>query len=215
MKKSNPRFLIAKICIILSMFLLGRWMYDKLPLQVPMHRNAQWSIDGYGSRLTTVLLLPCISVFFLILFFFIPKIDPKRARYQEFWSAREWIQILLLLYFAYFYTIIFYIILHPEVSILPLMSWGIGVLFFVLWIAMKHVKSNYFVGIKTPWTLANEEVWDKTHSVWAWTFAGAGVVCVIDAFVWIAVFPVFFSAIMVGALLPVVYSYIIYKKIVK
>jgi uncharacterized membrane protein len=215
MNSKTRRFFIGKICIILAMLLLWRWMYDKLPLQVPMHRNAQWIVDGYGSRLATVFVLPCICVFFLLLFFLIPKIDPKRASYKEFSSAREWIQIMLFLYFAYFYAMIFYIIMHPEVSILPLISWGIGVLFFVLWIAMKRVKSNYFVGIKTPRTLANETVWNKTHVVWAWTFASAWVLCVIDAFVWIAVFPVFFSAIILGAIIPVIYSYFIYQKIVK
>lgn len=215
MKKTGRRFLIAKIAIIIAMLVLWRWMYDKLPLHVPMHRNAQWIVDGYGSRLTTVLLLPCISIFFLVLFFFIPSMDPKKMRYEEFSSAWEWIQIVLLSYFAYFYAIIFYVILHPEVSLLPLIWWGIGVLFFVLWIAIKQVKSNYFVGIRTPWTLANETVWNKTHVLWSWTFTSAGALCVIDAFLWVAVFTVFFSAIMIWALIPVVYSYFIYKKIVK
>lgn len=214
MSKKN-RFLLWKIIIVLAMLVLWRWMYDKLPAQVPMHRNARWEVNGYGSRLWSVLILPCISILFLVLFFFIPKLDPKRARYKEFATAWEWIQMILLLFFAYFYAIIFTIILHPGISIIPFISWWIGVLFLVLWIAMKHVKSNYFVGIRTPWTLANEEVWDKTHALWAWTFGGAGFLCIIAAFLWNAIFPVFLLVIVLWAIIPVVYSYFIYKKIVK
>ena len=214
MSKKN-RFLLWKIIIVLAMFLLWRWMYDKLPAQVPMHRNAQWVVDGYGSKLLNILMLPCISIFLLILFFFIPKLDPKKDRYKEFATAWEWMQMILLLFFAYFYAIIFYIILHPGISINPFMSWWIGVLFLVLWLAMKHVKSNYFVGIRTPRTLANEAVWDKTHALWAWTFGGAWFLCIIAAFLWNATFFVFLSAIILWALIPVVYSYFIYKKIVK
>ncbi len=214
LSKKN-RFLLGKIIIVLAMLLLWWWMYDRLPAQVPMHRNARWEVNGYGSKLESVLLLPCISIFLLLLFFFIPKLDPKKDRYKEFATAWEWMQMILLLFFAYFYAIIFYIIFHPGISIIPFMSWWMGVLFFVLWMAMKHVKSNYFVGIRTPRTLANEEVWDKTHALWAWTFGGAGLVCIITAFLWNAMFPIFFSVIILWAIIPVVYSYVIYKKIVK
>lgn len=208
-------FLLWKIIIVIAMLVLWRWMYDKLPVQVPMHRNARWIVDGYGSKLLSILMLPCISTFLLILFFFIPKLDPKKDRYKEFSTAWEWMQIILLLFFAYLYAIIFYIIMHPWISILPFMSWWMGVLFLVLWITIRHVKSNYFVGIRTLRTLANEEVWDKTHALWAWTFGGAGVLCIIAAFLWSTLFPVFLSAIILWALIPVIYSYFIYKNIVK
>ena len=215
MNNKTRRFLVGKIIIVLAMLVLWRWMYDKLPAQVPMHRNARWIVDGYGSKLLSILLLPCISIFLMLLFFFIPKLDPKKERYKEFATAWEWMQMILLLFFAYFYAIIFYIILHPGISINPFMSWWIGVLFLVLWLAMRHVKSNYFVGIRTPWTLANEKVWDKTHALWAWTFGGAWFLCIIATFLWGALFPVFLSAIILWALIPVVYSYFIYKTIVK
>ena len=215
MLSKKNRFLLWKIIIVIAMLLLWRWMYDKLPAQVPMHRNARWIVDGYGSKLLSILMLPSISLFLLIIFFFIPKLDPKKDRYKEFATAWEWMQMILLLFFAYFYVIIFYIIFHPWLSIIPFMSWWIGVLFFVLWLAMRHVKSNYFVGIRTPRTLANEEVWDKTHALWAWTFGGAGFLSIIAAFLWNAVFPIFFSVIILWAIIPVVYSYFIYRKIVK
>ncbi len=215
MNSKQRHFLIGKLLIVFAMLLLWWRMFNKLPLQVPMHRNAQGIVDGYGSRLAAVLTLPCLCIFLLVLFFFIPKIDPKKARYSEFSTPWEWMQMILLLFFAYFYTIIFFIIIHPGVSIIPFMSWGIGVLFLVLWITMRHIKSNYFVGIRTPRTLANEEVWNKTHALGARTFGGAGFLCIIAAFLWTAIFPIFFSAIILWAIIPVVYSYFIYKNIVK
>ena len=78
---------------------------------------------------------------------------------------------------------------------------------------MRHVKSNYFIGIRTPWTLESEVVWDKTHKLGSRIFALAGIVFFVNAF-WSALFlPVFIITIVLCILIPVVYSYVEYKKL--
>jgi len=215
MKSKKNRFILWRIIIVLAMLVVWRLMYAKLPAVIPTHWNIRWEVDGYGSKIWTVLIIPWLCILLLVLFYFLPKIDPKKERYKEFATAREWIQSIIVVFFAYIYAVIFYITLHPWVSINSFMFWGFGALFIVLWLAMKHVKSNYFVGIKTPWTLANETVWNKTHALWTRTFSIAWALCILDAFVWVAMFRVLMSSIILGALIPVIYSYFIYQKIVK
>lgn len=99
------------------MLLLGRWMYDKLPLHVPMHRNFAGEVDGYGSKLSSVLMLPSLCIFLVVLFSSLPAFDPKKEAYKESLSVREIIQIGILLFFAYIYAITFYVVFHPEFPI--------------------------------------------------------------------------------------------------
>ena len=209
--KKNHIFWILKILLIVSMLIAGRCVYDKLPAQIPSHWNAQGIVDGYGSKWTTLIWLPALGVFLMVLFYFLPKLDPRKKNYSSFSTAREVLQLMILGFFAYIYFVIIYIVLHPEISIMPLMLRGIGVLFFVLGIAMRYLKSNYFVWIKTPWTLESEVVRDKTHKLGSWLFMWAGIVFFLNAF-WSGYFlPVFLLVILVCVLVPMGYSYVVYK----
>jgi len=212
MSAKKNRFLLWKISIICFMLLLGRWMYDKLPLQVPMHRNFAGAVDGYGSRLSSVLTLPFLCVFLVGLFSFLPAFDPKKEVYKESLFVREIIQIGILLFFAYIYAIIFYVVFHPALPINAYVLWGISLLFFFLWIAMRSLKRNSFVGIRTPRTLADETVWTKTHILWSRTFGIAGICSFFAVLFDFFMFPIAFSCILLGALIPIVYSFFLYKK---
>ena len=197
------------------MIAVGVHFYAQLPDQIPTHWNAQWVINGYGSKLQMLVGLPLMSLVLLVLFTFLPRRDPRTKNYENFFLARETIQILILWFFTYIYCIILYVVLHPEVSIMPLMLWCMGILFFIMWILMRHVKTNYFVGIRTPWTLENEEVRDKTHKLGGWTFAAAGILLFISGFYTVYFVPILIWAIVLAALVPTIYSYVIYKKIQK
>ena len=78
---------------------------------------------------------------------------------------------------------------------------------------MRHLKSNYFVGIKTPWTLESDVVWDKTHRVGSWTFMVAGILFLLGIFLPIDSASGFIIPIVLCFLIPVVYSYIAYKQL--
>lgn len=212
MKKTRI-FRLLKILLIVAMLVVGWLLYDKLPAQIPTHWNAQGVIDGYGSKWVTLIGLPALGIFLMLLFHFLPKRDPRKQNYASFATAWEVLQLMILWFFTYIYFVILYIVLHPAVAIMPWMLGWMGVLFFVLWFAMRHLKSNYFVGIKTPWTLESEVVWDKTHKLGSWIFMGAWIVFFVNAF-WSAYFvPVFLIVIILCVLVPVGYSYVVYKRL--
>ena len=132
-----------------------------------------------------------MALVFLVLFSFLPKRDPRKKNYPEFFLAWEVIQLLILGFFAYLYAVILYVVLHPEVVITPLILGAMGVMFVIMGLAMRKIKTNYFIGIKTPWTLENEEVRNKTHQLGGWTFGAAGILIFISGFYTAYFFPIF------------------------
>jgi uncharacterized membrane protein len=89
---------------------------------------------------------------------------------------------------------------------------GMGVLFVVMGNLLGKVTRNFFVGIRTPWTLANEEVWNRTHRLGGKLFVVAGLVVVAAAFTGVSMWPVFI-AIGLAGLIPIVYSYVLYRRL--
>ena len=89
---------------------------------------------------------------------------------------------------------------------------GLGVLFILLGNYLSKIRQNYFIGIRVPWTLASEENWNKTHRFASWCFVATGIIILVEAFlIWYA--PVLiFTSIMLSALLPIVYSLLLFKK---
>ena len=214
-KTQKYLFLAFKILLIVAMIGVGAYFYAQLPDQIPTHWDAQWVINSYGSKLQMLVGLPLMSLALLLLFTFLPKRDPRTKNYENFFLARETMQLIILSFLAYIYCIIIYVVLHPEVSIMPLILWGIGVLFLIMGLLMRHVKTNYFVGIRTPWTLENEEVRNKTHKLGGRTFGIAGVLLFISGFYTQYSLLIFIWAICLAALVPTIYSYVIYKQITK
>ncbi len=208
-------FLAFKILLILAMIAVGIYFYAQLPDQIPIHWDAQWVINGYGSKLNTLIGLPLMSLALLLLFTFLPKRDPRTKNYENFFLARETMQSIILSFLTYIYCVIIYIVLHPDVSIMPLMLWGMGVLFLIMGLLMRHVKTNYFVGIRTPWTLENEEVRNKTHKLGGRTFGIAGLCILLNLFIQVKLVRIFIWGIILAALVPAIYSYVIYKKLQK
>ena len=106
----------------------------------------------------------------IVLFWFLPKLDPKKENYEKFGKAWEVFQFAIIGFTAYIHIISLIMAMHPEYSMSPFMFGGLGVFFIILGNFMGKIRRNYFVGIKTPWTIDNEEVWNKTTrlSGWLW-----------------------------------------------
>ncbi|MFC1655988.1 SdpI family protein [Patescibacteria group bacterium] len=214
MKFSSPVF-ILQLLIVAAMLGTGWYLFDQLPDQMPTHWNIEGQVDAYMPKGSAILLFPGITLAVTLLFPLLSMIDPRKEKYVLF--RRPWLilQIVIVLFFAYMYFVSVYLALNPEILITPFILGGIGVLFIIIGNYLGKVRQNYFVGIKTPWTLNSEEVWNKTQRVGGWAFMFAGIVILINGFVKWQLVPVMIAVIAIAAIGPIVYSYILYRKLKK
>jgi len=202
------------IIIILS-FLIGIFLYNKMPDQLASHWNAKGEVDDYISKFWGLFLVPIISLAIFLLFLLIPKIDPLKENIQKF---REYFNgfimlIMIFLFYIYILTILWNLEyrFNMTIAIIP----AIAVLFYYVGILLEHAKRNWFVGIRTPWTLSSEVVWNKTHKLGAKLYKILAVVMLISMFfedylVWIIL-----GVVLIGLFVLVIYSYFEFKKLKK
>ena len=205
------------IILILLGFALGVYYYPSLPDRVPVHWNANGEINGYGSKLFGAFGLPLINLGMYLMFILLPNIDPKKKNYANFMSTYQFLKYLLIVFFLGIQLITLLIATGVVVNKPILIQIMISLLFILLGNVMGRVKPNYFVGIKTPWTLANEEVWRKTHRLAAPLWVVGGILNILlsltggtnlngNGFIVI---------VAVISIVPIGYSYFAYQKIVK
>lgn len=201
-----------KYLLVGLMFVIGVIFYQKLPDIMPTHWNFAGEADGFGSKETFVWLFPGIAVGMLILFWVLPKLNPRKEKYNKFALAWEVMQAVIIGYFAYMYFVSIYAAMVPDVNISVFVLVGIGVMFLIMGNYMGKVRQNYFVGIKTPWTIDNEDVWNKTHRFGGWCFVIAALIFIFQGLTgWVSIW-LFGLAVIIAALVPIVYSYVIYPK---
>lgn len=203
---------LAIISIIILTFAISILLYPGLPDTIPSHWNASGEVDGYMPKFWGVFLVPVLMLGFTALLTFIPRIDPKRANYEKF---QDYYDGFILVFAIFFMAIQGMILLWASglpVSPNLLFPVLIGVLFYYLGILLDHTEPNWFVGIRTPWTLSNETVWKKTHKRGALAFKIAGVICLLGILIPdYAVYLILALALGV-AVYTVVYSYYEYQK---
>ena len=216
MLKKNLKTDWPLLLLIALSLALGIYVYPMLPDQVPSHWNFSGEIDGYSSRTWGAFGLPLMILGFYVLFLVLPLIDPKKENYQKFTRTYLILKYTLTIFFFLLYLAIIGFSLGYPVNINRLVPVGIAVLFVVLGNYLSTVRHNYFMGIKTPWTLASEEVWTKTHRLGGkmWVFSG-----LVGLFAQL-LFPAWGSKLMLvlvigSALLASVYSWWYYQKIHK
>jgi len=187
-------------------------LYDGMPARMATHWNAAGVADGYAGKAFALFLIPAIMLLVQGLFVLIPKIDPLRKNIEAFREQFEGFALLLSVFMAYLFVLIILwskgALFSMTVALMPAfasMFYGIGSL-------LKGIKRNWFVGIRTPWTMSSDVVWDKTHALGSRLFKLSGVVILAGVAlpqyaVWFMVGP-----ILASTLISVVYSYRVFKK---
>lgn len=203
---------ILPITLIIISIIMWAIAYPNLPDKVPMHWNAAGEVDGYGTPLTALLTNVGMLIFMYLLLIAIPKLDPKKDNFPKFEKTYNLITFTLMVFFFGLNIITLLSSFDIDVPMNIVMMISIGILFIVLGNYLQTVQPNYFVGVRTPWTLDNEYVWRKTHRLSSRVFAIGGLIMILSVFLpseW-SIFIVF-GTIFFITLVPILYSFFIFK----
>ena len=208
MIKKNWKVLIITTIIMLLPILAGLILWNQLPEQMPTHWNAAGEIDGWSSKAFAVFCLPLIMVAAQWLCMLGTAADPKKNNHSEkVLHLVLWIipALSVVLHAVTYATALGHAV--PMEMVMPIL---IGLIFTIIGNYLPKCKQNYTIGIKIPWTLDNEENWNKTHRFagWLWTFCGIAII--FSGF--FGGFWVFLPITLLMVLAPIIYSYILHRK---
>ena len=204
--------IIALVLIALAL-LAGAILWNQLPDQMASHWNVNDQVDGTMSKFWGVLLMPLITLGMLVLFLIVPGIDPLKANIAKFRESFNLFIVLIIAFMLYIHGLTLawslgYQDFKMSTAMLPFM----GVLFIAIGFMLRKAKRNFFIGIRTPWTLSSDSVWDKTHQIGSILFMISGVFAVIGGFFGgMIAFWLMFVPLIGSSLFLVVYSYILYR----
>lgn len=203
----------AVIWLLPAVYLFS--IYGDLPQTVPVHYGLNGAVDRYGSKnefLTTSIILTGVSALVYLLLKFLPAIDPKKkVRYGE--ATFQKLAFGIVIFLAALNICIMYATAHRGFDVGKLIFPLAGLLFVFIGNMMNSIKPNYFAGVRTPWTLENEDNWRATHRLASRLWVAGGLVIAVITFI----FPpktgtvIFMCGVVILALIPVVYSYIYFK----
>ncbi|MED3728281.1 SdpI family protein [Priestia filamentosa] len=201
--------------IIMSLSILC-WviLYNKLPSQIPM----QWGVDGnvnsYAPKLQAAFTHNGILLFLYAVLVLSPKMDPRKQNYQKFSRSYRIITLAIMLVLFLLNISVLLASLGYNLNVTTITPILVGILFIILGNYMQTVKPNFFIGIRTAWTLSNEQVWRKTHRLGSKLFILGGLLFFVTPFLpEQLLFPLIISIILAVVLIPTLYSYVQYRKI--
>ncbi len=201
--------------IIILSFAIGIYFYPQMPEKLASHWNAQGQVDGYMSKFWGLFLMPIISVGMLLLFILIPRIDPLKSNIQQFRKYYDGFVVLIIVFLFYLYLLTIFWNIGYTFNMITFLSPAFAILFYYAGILIENAKRNWFIGIRTPWTLSSDKVWDKTHKIGGKLFKIAGLLALLAIFFEsYAIFIIIVPVIMVS-IYTVVYSYFEYQKEMK
>ena len=188
------------------------YLYPSLPEQIPTHWNINGEVDDYTSKPWGVLLLPLSAIFVFVVMKLIPVISPKGFRMEKFADVLNIFMVTLVGFMSGVALLVLLEASGRDVHINEMIFAGVGLLFVIMGNYLGKVRKNFFLGIRTPWTLASDEVWSRTHRLGGRVFVLIGFVMFLNAFIrlperWLI------GSIVIVALVPVIYSYILYRNI--
>lgn len=203
---------IISLLFVFSAIAVAAILYPSLPEQIPTHWNAQGEVDGYMKKPGGVIIMPAMAVFTFVIMKLIPVISPKGFRIDKFSDVFGVLQVTLVGFMSIVAILVLMEARGLDVRINEMIIAGTGLLFVIIGNYLGRVRKNFFIGIRTPWTLASDEVWNRTHRIGGRLFILSGVIIWIGA---ILRLPLTWTVgVAIGlVLIPVVYSYFLYRKI--
>lgn len=210
---STKTTLIISLTLIAIAIIAGVALWNQFPDQMASHWNANDQVDGTMPKFWGVFMMPLVTLGMMALFLIIPNIDPLKANIAQFRGTFNIFIVLIIVFMLYIHKLTLawslgYQNFKMSTAMLPFM----GVLFIGVGYMLKKAKRNFFIGIRTPWTLSSDTVWDKTHQLGSILFMLSGAFAIVGGFFggmtafWLMFVPLIGSTVFL-----VVYSYVLYR----
>ena len=205
-KKNLPKLIITSLVILIPI-IIGLVLWNKLPEQMPIHWNINGNVDGYSSKTMAVFAMPLFLLFIHWICVFATSADPKKQNINaKTFSLVLWITPLLSLICN---SLVYASSMGYKLDVSMFMPLFMGTLFIIIGNYLPKCKQSYTMGIKLPWTLDNEENWNKTHRFAGFLWVIGGIIMLITSFLRIVWIPLIITLPLV--FIPTIYSFIIYK----
>lgn len=188
-------------------------VYSRLPDPIPTHWNLRGEIDGYSPRAWGAWLMPAILLSVAAIVPRLPALDPRKQNYEKFRPTYDFVIAAVMTLLAVLHVVLLGAALGWPIRIERITPILIGLLFTVIGNLLPRARPNWLFGIRTPWTLTNDRVWERTHRMGGFTFVIAGVVVMLTAFLDPAVAMIaFIVSIVTASIIPLVYSYFAWRQ---
>ncbi|HET7308287.1 MAG TPA: SdpI family protein [Gammaproteobacteria bacterium] len=209
---SYKRSLALGFVLALAAFAVAAWLYPSLPDPVPSHWNAAGEADDYMAKPWGAFITPLFMLGTWIVLAALPKISPRGYRLDQFIGVYGIVTLAILVTILIVVIVTLLAAAGAQLDLTRIVFIVVGGLFVVLGNYMGKMRKNFFVGIRTPWTLASDEVWVRTHRLGGWLFVLAGFAIIVVGILKLAPWA-FMAAIGGAALIPAIYSYFAYRQV--
>lgn len=202
------------LLVLVVPFIASIFLWNDMPDIVPIHFNAQGEADDFGPKWINAFLLPGIAVLTYLFLLIIPAIDPKK-RIERTQKPIAAIRIVISIFLVGIYTIVMMKTFNIDAKIDQFVFIGVGGLIIIVGNYMNSIKPNYFIGLRTPWTLENPEVWKRTHRFSSKLWIVGGLFMIISTFIPFLHGSMYLiiGLVIALAIIPFAYSYLIFNKL--
>jgi uncharacterized membrane protein len=201
------------LLIVVAAFIASAVVFPRLPETMPTHFDMSGQPNGWSSRFFGAWVMPLFLLCMWGLVRVLPAIDPRGGNYAKFGGAFEGIIVSIMLFMFGMHIIVLRAALGYPVAMQRVVPIGVGVLLVVIGNLLPRARPNWFVGIRTPWTLSSDRVWEKTHRIGGQVFVAGGMLIVLGALVmpqWAHV--VLLTVILLCTATVLIYSYVEWKR---
>ncbi|MFA5432369.1 MAG: SdpI family protein [Candidatus Paceibacterota bacterium] len=201
------------IIVILLAFATAIYFEPKMPSEMASHWNWQGVADGYMNKDWALFFFPFLMTAITLLLYFVPKMDPQKKNIEKFHDSYDSFILVFNIFFLYIYSMTIVWSMGFEMNMNAVLMPGFAFLFYFCGDLIKNAKLNYSIGIRLPWTLANETVWNKTHALGGKLFKLTASITLLGVFfsqyaVWFLFIPLIISIVYLSF-----YSYLEYQKV--
>jgi uncharacterized membrane protein len=208
-------FLLVATAVMAGMLVASAVAWVSLPneAEIPVHWNLAGEVDGTVSKAVGLLLTPAIALALTGILAAVPFLDPRREHMRQSMTAYTIVCSSVIVFIGLVHLAIVWAALGNELDIARLMGIGAAAMFGVIGLVIGRTRSNWFMGVRTPWTLSSERSWERTHRLAGWLFLAAAAIMLVAGVIGTPelVFAAVIGSVLIVTVVVVAYSYLVWR----